>query len=69
MKAELNIAFYWEEKFKETPIGKIPEDWKIVKLKGWVNIETGKRARGGALDKGNVASIGGEHLDDEGNIQ
>ena len=26
------LAFYKEEKFKETPIGKIPEDWKAVKL-------------------------------------
>ena len=67
MKTE--ITFYKEKKFKETPIGKIPESWKAVKLKGYVNIETGKRARGGALDKGNVASIGGEHLDNEGDIQ
>jgi len=27
-----------------------------------------KRAKGGALEKGNVASIGGEQIDDEGNI-
>ncbi len=32
MKADLNITFYREEKFKETPIGKIPKDWKISKL-------------------------------------
>ncbi len=25
--------FYNETNFKETPIGKIPEDWGIVKLK------------------------------------
>jgi len=62
------ITFYKETNFKETPIGKIPEDWEIVNLKGRVDIETGKRAKGGALDKGRVASIGGEHLDDEGNI-
>ena len=32
MKADLNATFYKEERFKETPIGKIPEDWKIAKL-------------------------------------
>ncbi|PMB76226.1 MAG: restriction endonuclease subunit S [Fervidicoccus fontis] len=32
MKADLNLTFYREEKFKETPIGKIPEDWEVVKL-------------------------------------
>ncbi len=32
MKSSLNITFYKEEKFKETPIGKIPEDWEVVRL-------------------------------------
>jgi type I restriction enzyme S subunit len=32
MKADLNLTFYREEKFKETPIGKIPEDWEVVKI-------------------------------------
>ncbi|OYT57296.1 MAG: restriction endonuclease subunit S [Desulfurococcales archaeon ex4484_217_2] len=63
------FKFYKEEKFKETPIGKVPKDWEVIKLKGHVNIETGKRAKGGALDKGSIASIGGEHLDNEGNIR
>lgn len=26
------LTFYKEERLKETPIGKIPEDWKVVKL-------------------------------------
>jgi len=60
--------FYKEINFKETPIGKFPNDWNVMKLDNLVEIETGKRAKGGALDKGNVASIGGEHIDDEGNI-
>ena len=63
------ITFYKETNFKETLIGKIPKDWEIVKLKSRVDIETGKRIKGGALDKGTVASIGGEHLDNEGNIR
>ncbi|RLG47398.1 MAG: hypothetical protein DRN92_03275 [Thermoproteota archaeon] len=32
MKADLNITFYKETNFKETPIGKIPEDWEIRRL-------------------------------------
>jgi len=32
MKADLNITFYKEEKFKETPIGKIPEDWEVIRV-------------------------------------
>ena len=63
------IRFYKETNFKGTLIGKIPKDWQIVKLKSRVDIETGKRIKGGALDKGTVASIGGEHLDNEGNIR
>ncbi|MGC9086195.1 MAG: restriction endonuclease subunit S [Thermoproteota archaeon] len=62
------FAFYKETNFKETPIGEIPKDWGFTRLNNLIDIETGKRAKGGALDKGNVASIGGEHLDNEGNI-
>ena len=32
MKADLNITFYKEERFKETLIGKIPKDWEVVKI-------------------------------------
>ena len=28
----MNITFYKEERFKDTPIGKIPEEWRIVKF-------------------------------------
>ena len=63
------MMFYKETNFKETPIGKITEDWSITKLNNLIEIEAGKRAKGGALDEGNVASIGGEHIDDEGNIR
>lgn len=49
-------------------IGKIPKDWEVTKLSNLIEVETGKRAKGGALEKGNVASIGGEQIDDEGNI-
>jgi type I restriction enzyme S subunit len=64
----MSFAFYKEINFKGTSIGNIPKDWDIIKLGNLVKIETGKRAKGGALEKGNVASIGGEHIDNEGNI-
>jgi type I restriction enzyme S subunit len=62
------MMFYKETNFKETPIGKVPKDWEVTKLSNLIELETGKRAKGGALEKGNVASIGGEQIDDEGNI-
>ena len=46
----------------------IPKDWKIIKLGDYVIIETGKRSKGGALNHGKVASIGGEHIDNQGRI-
>jgi type I restriction enzyme S subunit len=63
------MMFYKETNFKETFIGKIPGDWSIAKLNNLIEIETGKRAEGGALEKGNIASIGGEHIDNEGNVR
>jgi type I restriction enzyme S subunit len=62
------MIFYKETDFQETLIGKIPSDWSISKLGGLVKVETGKRAKGGGLAEGNVASIGGEHIDNEGRI-
>ncbi len=55
--------------FKDTEIGRIPKDWEIARLTDdFVEVETGKRAKGGALSTGSVASIGGEHIDNQGNI-
>jgi type I restriction enzyme S subunit len=62
------MIFYKETDFQETPVGKIPSDWSISKLGGLVEVETGKRAKGGGLAEGNVASIGGEHIDIQGRI-
>jgi len=62
------VEFYREKEFKNTEIGKIPKLWEIKNLKYLANIETGKRAKGGGLLKGNVASIGGEHIDKNGRI-
>jgi len=62
------VEFYRETEFKDTEIGRIPKEWEITKLSNLIEVETGKRAKGGSLEKGNVASIGGEQIDDEGNI-
>jgi len=35
------LIFYRETEFQETPIGKIPRDWKVVKLKGVGKIVSG----------------------------
>ncbi|MEM5772146.1 MAG: restriction endonuclease subunit S [Candidatus Aenigmatarchaeota archaeon] len=53
---------------KQSWIDKIPEDWEVVKLDNLIEVETGKRERGGGLSEGDVASIGGEYIDDQGNI-
>lgn len=62
------IQFYKETSFKETLLGIIPNDWEIIALDDFVEVETGKRMKGGGLTKGTVASIGGEHIDGSGNI-
>ena len=33
MKADLDVTFRKEERFKETPVGEIPKGWEVVKLK------------------------------------
>ena len=45
-----------------------PDTWKFVKLGDLVDLETGKRAKGGALKEGTVISIGGEHINESGEI-
>lgn len=57
-----------QTKYKETPIGKIPKEWKFIELNDYIELETGKRAKGGALKEGKIASIGGEHIGKSGNI-
>lgn len=56
------------DNFKIVSVDSIPTKWKIVNLGKYVVLETGKRAKGGALKKGIVASIGGEHINDSGQI-
>ena len=56
-------------KFKHEQTNNTQSDWGIAKLGNFIEVETGKRTKGGALSKGKVASIGGEHIDVQGNIK
>jgi len=40
-----SITFYKETKLKETPIGKIPEDWEIAKLGNILKLKNGERPK------------------------
>jgi len=65
---EEKVEFYRETEFKDTEIGKIPKEWSVSRIGKLVEVETGKRAKGGGLNEGTVASIGGEHIDKLGRI-
>ncbi|RLG66986.1 MAG: hypothetical protein DRO11_10680, partial [Methanobacteriota archaeon] len=58
-----------EDNLKQPEIGSIPEDWEVVRLGEVAYFETGKRMKGGALKSGEVFSIGGEHITDDGDIK
>jgi len=60
------MMFYKETRFKNTEVGRIPEDWKVVRLGDIAHFESGKRPKGGAKSEGEVLSIGGEHINDSG---
>jgi len=62
------MRFYKETNFKDTEIGKIPKDWEVVRLGEVAIFETGKRMKGGGLADGEVLSLGGEHIGDNGNV-
>jgi len=55
-------------KTKQTTIGEIPADWEVVRLDDSIEIQTGKRAKGGALTEGEILSLGGEHIGVNGKI-
>jgi len=51
-----------EKKFKETKIGEIPEDWRVINGTECLILDIGSRPSGGVTDKGDIPSIGGEHI-------
>lgn len=51
-----------------TKLGLLPQEWEISKLGDVAYFETGKRMKGGALQTGEVISLGGEHIGDFGNL-
>lgn len=64
MKAKIET----ENSFKKIENSLMPKDWEMLQLEGNIDLQTGKRMKGGALEKGEVPSIGGEHLDVDGRI-
>lgn len=56
------------EGFKMTELGPLPEEWEVKRLGDVACFETGKRMKGGALESGEVLSLGGEHIGDFGNF-
>ena len=54
------------ERYRERRI--YATQWPMVALCDIANFESGSRQKGGALDSG-IPSIGGEHIDEKGNIQ
>ena len=56
------------EGFKMTELGPLPEEWEVIRLGDVARFETGKRERGGAQSQGEVFSVGGEHITEDGRL-
>jgi len=56
------------EGFHMTELGLVPCDWEVVKLGDVAYFETGRRMKGGALENGEILSLGGEHIANAGSI-
>jgi len=54
--------------YRMTELGPLPAEWEVVRLGEVATFETGKRPKGGALAKGEVWSVGGEHITEGGSI-
>jgi len=54
--------------YRMTELGPLPEEWRVVRLGDIASFETGKREKGGAKRNGDVLSIGGEHITEDGRI-
>lgn len=67
-KQQMMVFFEKIDTYERNMTEKIPETWSWVRLGDLIELETGKRAKGGALKEGTVASIGGEHISNTGKI-
>lgn len=56
------------EGYRLTELGPLPEEWQVVRLGKVALFETGKREKGGAKSKGDIISIGCEHITDDGRL-
>jgi type I restriction enzyme, S subunit len=66
MNKMLNATINFD--FIETELGPLPKDWNLVTLGKYIDLQTGKRMKGGAREKVGILSIGGEHITKSGNI-
>lgn len=62
-----NIRNEKTHKFKDSPLGRIPKEWEVVRLEEDVILITGSRPKGGAVEEG-IPSLGGEHITEDGRI-
>ncbi|MHA1979432.1 MAG: N-6 DNA methylase [Candidatus Hodarchaeales archaeon] len=67
----LNLSTFLQktQSGEKVPKEKLPSTWYKVNLGEFIHLETGKRAKGGALREGTVASVGGEHILASGEIE
>jgi len=55
-------------KFKDSPpLGRMPEGWDLISLEKDVELITGLRPKGGAVEEG-IPSLGGEHITLDGRV-
>lgn len=50
-------------KFKQTEIGLIPEEWEVINGNECMELIIGSRPKGGIKEGGEIPSLGGEHVD------
>jgi hypothetical protein len=67
----LNLSTFLQKTQSDEKVSKekLPSTWYKVNLGEFIHLETGRRAKGGALIEGTVASVGGEHILASGEIE
>ncbi len=67
----LNLTTFLQKTQSDEKVSEenLPSTWYKVNLGEFIHLETGKRAKGGALREGTVASVGGEHILASGEIE
>ncbi len=69
MNLNLNTFLQKTQSDEKVSEENLPSTWYKVNLGEFIHLESGKRAKGGALREGTVASVGGEHIQASGEIE